>query len=82
MSTLHYLGGILGLIKCDPNTFLQLSFESSGLTEEQIAQCILDRKQARLDKKFSKADEIRMYLKEQGIELEDTAAGTSWRRIV
>ena len=51
-------------------------------TEEQIAKCILDRKQARLDKQFSKADEIRMYLKEQGIELEDTQVGTSWRRIV
>ncbi len=82
LSTLHYLGGVLGLLKCDPNTFLKLSFESSGLSEEQIAQCILDRKQARLDKQFSKADEIRMYLKEQGIELEDTPAGTSWRRIV
>ena len=82
LSTLHYLGGILGLLKCDPNTFLQLSFESTGLTEKQIAQCILDRAQARLDKQFSKADEIRMYLKEQGIELEDSAAGTSWRRIV
>jgi len=29
-----------------------------------------------LEKQFSKADEIPMYLKEQGIELEDTAAGS------
>lgn len=49
-------------------------------TEEQIAQWIAARNQARSQKDFSEADRIRDLLHQHNIELEDTSKGTLWRR--
>jgi len=41
---------------------------------------IAERVQARTDRDFTRADEIRDQLTEMGIVLEDGAGGTRWRR--
>jgi len=46
----------------------------------EIEELIKQRKEAKGAKNYEKADEIRRTLKERGIILEDTPAGTSWRR--
>ena len=55
---------------------------SEGVSKEEIEQLIDERNQARLDKNWQRADEIRHTLLDQGIELEDTKSGTIWRRVV
>jgi cysteinyl-tRNA synthetase len=51
------------------------------LSESDIEALIEQRRQAKLDRDFGKADQIRAQLKEQGVELEDKPGGlTQWRR--
>ncbi|MGX7030677.1 cysteine--tRNA ligase [Vagococcus zengguangii] len=50
------------------------------LLDEEIEQLINERNEARSAKNFSRSDEIRDLLKEQGIILEDTPQGVRWRR--
>jgi cysteinyl-tRNA synthetase len=50
------------------------------LLDEEIENLIAQRQQARKDKDFAKADEIRDLLKEKGILLEDTREGVKWKR--
>lgn len=51
------------------------------LLDTDIEQLIEERQQARKDKNFVRADEIRNLLQEQGIALEDTREGVKWKRI-
>lgn len=77
--TLKNLAGILGFLQKDPESFLQ-----SGLAEEEklvIEQLIAERLKARAERNWTKADQIRADLLSKGIELEDGATGTTWRRI-
>ena len=46
-----------------------------------IDKLIKERNDARKNKDFARADEIRDNLKEMGIEIEDTRSGTTWKRI-
>ncbi|ADH97640.1 cysteine--tRNA ligase [Salisediminibacterium selenitireducens] len=50
------------------------------LLDEDVEQLIEERIQARKDRDFARADEIRDSLKDQGIILEDTPQGTRWKR--
>lgn len=54
--------------------------EREALLDEEVEQLIEERAQARADKNWARADEIRDLLSEQGIILEDTAQGMRWRR--
>lgn len=49
--------------------------------DEDIEKLIKEREEARKNKDFETSDRIRDELKERGIELEDTAEGTVWRKI-
>ena len=51
------------------------------LLDTDIEQLIEERQQARKDKNFARADEIRNLLQEQGIALEDTREGVKWKRM-
>ncbi|KTD82373.1 cysteine--tRNA ligase [Legionella waltersii] len=78
-STLKYLASILGLLQEEPESFLQ-----SGLDEidkATIEQLISERNQARKDKNWDRADQIRSELLNLGIELEDGSGGTGWRKV-
>ncbi|MDC0349320.1 cysteine--tRNA ligase [Alphaproteobacteria bacterium] len=53
---------------------------TEGVNDSEIQSLINQRVQARLEKDFFKADEIRHLLEKQGILLEDTSNGTTWKR--
>ena len=72
---LKALGNILGILQNDPVTFLQ---SGAGLDEAAIQAYIQARTDAKAAKNFAEADRIRKHLLEQGIELKDSAAGTTW----
>ncbi len=46
--------------------------------EKEILQLIEERKQAKKEKNFLRADEIREYLLSKGVVLEDTRSGVKW----
>jgi cysteinyl-tRNA synthetase len=54
--------------------------DALGLSEQAIAQLIEDRNAARKAKDFLRADAIRKDLAAKGVILEDSPAGTTWRR--
>ena len=49
--------------------------------EDEIEQLIRERVSARAEKRYSDADNVRKRLLDKGIVLEDSAQGTTWRRI-
>lgn len=54
--------------------------EKEELLDEDIDELILERNEARKNRNFTRADEIRDILKEKQIILEDTAQGVRWKR--
>ena len=54
--------------------------QEQELLDTEIEQLIEDRQNARKNKDFAKADEIRKLLLEKGIVLEDTREGVRWKR--
>ncbi len=78
---LRRLGGIMGLLEKEPDEYLkQVAGEAEGLSADEIEQLIAGRNAARKQKNWAEADRIRGLLKEHGVVLEDSAAGTTWRR--
>lgn len=59
---------------------LGLTLEEDMLLDEEVEELIQKRIQARKDRDFKLADEIRDQLKGMNIILEDTAQGTRWKR--
>ena len=76
---LKELASVLGLLQEDPENYLRGSAED-GLNAEAIEALIEQRLQARRTKNWKESDRIRDELKAQGIILEDSPQGTSWRR--
>ena len=77
---LQALGGVLGLLQQDPQSYLQAGGAGDGLDEAAIADQIAARAAAKAAKNFSEADRIRQALLAQGIVLKDSPAGTTWER--
>lgn len=75
---LKKLGAILNILQGDPEAFLKGSTE--GVDEAQIQALIDERRQAKKDKNYARADEIRKQLAADGIVLTDTPQGTTWHR--
>lgn len=50
------------------------------ILDSEIEALIAERQQARKDRNFARADEIRGLLQQQGILLEDTREGVKWKR--
>ncbi len=74
---LRALGAVLGLLARDPQEFLQ----GGNSDDAMIAAQILARNAAKQAKNYAEADRIRKELLAAGIVLEDSAAGTNWRRV-
>jgi cysteinyl-tRNA synthetase len=75
---LKALGGVLGLLQRDPQSYLQ--GRPAGASQDWISGKIAEREAARKRKDYAAADRIREELVERGIVLEDKAGKTSWRR--
>lgn len=54
--------------------------EQDQLLDEEVERLIVERTEARKQKNWARADEIRDLLTEEGILLEDTPQGIRWRR--
>jgi cysteinyl-tRNA synthetase len=91
---LKALGATIGLLQADPATFLQggiisgtgnlvagaATIGGSGATLN-VQALIDERTQAKRNKDFKRADEIRKHLDAAGVVLEDKPGGTTeWRR--
>ena len=75
------LAGILGFLQRDASVFLQVApAQNGGLSAEQIETLIAERVAAKKAKNFAESDRIRDELKVQGVILEDSPQGTTWRR--
>ena len=73
---LKALGGCIGLLQADPKVFLQ-----GGVAQDDpaIQEKIVERLTAKAAKNFAEADRIRQKLLAQGIVLEDSPGGTTWK---
>ncbi len=74
---LKNLAGVLGLLQRDADMFLQ----GDDVQLLDVDTLILARVNAKKNKNFAEADAIRKQLLEAGIVLEDTAQGTTWRKL-
>lgn len=82
-SQLKRLGAILGLFQLEPLEFLRGiggDQQEGGLSDAEIDVLLEERQQARADKNWARADEIRDQLKDNNIVLDDGTHGTRWRR--
>lgn len=78
-TVLKQLANLFGLLQQDSEEFLRgkMSEEFS----EKIAQLISQRNQARAEKNWQRADEIRNELTALGVAIEDSSQGTTWRKL-
>ena len=74
------IGKIFGILQENPDTWLGYG-KSKNIDQDTIERLIKNRNEARRNKNFDMADEIRKRLKEEGVEIEDTSDGTIWRSI-
>lgn len=69
---LDELTGVLNIANID---------ENNSSDDEKIEEMIKERTLAKKNKDYSRADEIRSALQDMGVMIEDTRAGTKWKRI-
>ena len=79
MAIFREMGKILGVFNKTTEEYFQEKKMYLNIPPEEIDKIIATRTEARKNKDFKKADEIRKSLEEKGILLEDTAKGTIWR---
>ncbi len=74
------MGLILGVLQENPDVFLQ-SGKSDSFSAVDIDALVAERIQAKADKNYGRADEVRKLLLAKGVVLEDSRDGTTqWRR--
>jgi len=69
----------MGLLSVEPEAWFTSGSETQ-LGNARIDELLAERDAARAQKDFAQADRIRDELAAQGISIEDSAAGTRWRR--
>ncbi len=75
-SELMALADLIGILQQDVGVW----FQGDGDDGEWVEVLIAERNQAKVDKNYARADEIRTELKDKGITLLDSKDGTSWRK--
>lgn len=77
---LKALGKILGVLQENPEAFLQAG-NRNAISVEDVERLVAERIEAKQNKDYARADEIRQQLLTEGVVLEDSrAGGTQWRR--
>ncbi|MDD3360618.1 MAG: cysteine--tRNA ligase [Hespellia sp.] len=79
-SSKEYLQGLLHVITKLTDVLGIIVEKEEELLAEDIESLIEERQQARKDKNFARADEIRDELLAKGIVLEDTREGVKWKK--
>ncbi|WP_336760403.1 cysteine--tRNA ligase [Asaia sp. VD9] len=74
-ASLKACGKLIGILELSPDSWFR-----AGSDEAAIDALIAQRGAAKKARDFALADNLRAQLAEQGIILEDTAQGTTWRR--
>ncbi len=78
----HKLGGLMSLYQEPPAEFLKflddMLLTKKSLNRGDIDKIVEERSQARKDKNFAKADELRAQLAGLGIMVQDSAQGSEW----
>jgi cysteinyl-tRNA synthetase len=72
--------GLLGILQSSPEEWFQGAASDDAISAAAIEVLIAERQQAKLDKDYARADEVREELKAQGVVLEDAREGTTWKR--
>ncbi len=80
-STLSYIKHILSVLSKLCDVLGIKTKRKEVILDEDIEKLILSRSEARKNKDFKRADEIRNELLELGIVLEDTREGVKWKRV-
>tara|TARA_A100000164_G_scaffold238821_1_gene212230 strand:+ start:2644 stop:4008 length:1365 start_codon:yes stop_codon:yes gene_type:complete len=70
---------MLGLLSEKPSEWLTWKQENMNINKAQVELLIAQRNEARVNKNFNKADEIRDELDKMGITLEDKGGETDWK---
>ena len=78
--TLRAMADVLGILQLDPEQYFKGNVAEGGLSDAEIDELVAKRTQARSDKDWAESDRIRDVLAEEGIVLDDSKAGTTWRR--
>ncbi len=73
-------GNLLGILEQDPEAWLLGGAQEGAISAAAIESLIEERQQAKKDRDFARADQIRDDLLAQGVVLEDSREGTKWRR--
>jgi len=73
-------GAIFGILQVEPESYLKGGAAGEGLAEADIERLIVERTEAKKSRDFARADGIRDELLAQGIVLEDSREGTTWKR--
>jgi len=73
-------GSLLGILQEKPDVWLGYG-QTQNIDSQTIEKLINERKEARGNRDFKRADIIRKELKDMGIEIEDTKDKTIWRNI-
>lgn len=74
------VGGLMGILQQAPEAWFQQAVGEDAIDADEINRLVDERQQAKKNKDYARADEIRQQLKEAGIVLEDSRQGTTWRR--
>ncbi len=77
---LRGLADRLGILQRDPEDYFKSVVRGGGPSDDEISALVEARIQARVEKDWAKADEIRDELKSLGIVIEDGSDGSLWRR--
>ena len=80
-STAAYVKGLEDLISRLCEVLGIITERKTEVLDEEIEAMIAARQQARKEKNFALADEIRGKLLDMGIVLEDTREGVKWKRV-
>jgi cysteinyl-tRNA synthetase len=77
------LGDVLGLFGSEPAAWLTRSAQEgladAGLSGADIEALIVERREARTNRDFTRADQIRDELMSMGVQLLDGPEGTTWK---